>query len=333
MKFIDYSPNITSPQFPSWTRAAISTNQADPFCNGEAWQLSFQDAFSPKRRLLYAEYDGSVCIFAEFALSGRRIFLTPVESHWFFGCPLLGRDAVAILHNSFAFLEKSYGRNFPCFVFGGIRPRGVLARRLFASFGSRFTFYLHADGVQGCASLQGGVEGFLGRRSANHRAKVRKQMRRATEAGVTFERVIPANGLEASAAYRRIIAIERASWKGMEKCGMAESPSREFYDIMLQRLSVTGAARIIFARHEERDIGFIFGSMAGNIYRGQQFSFDDAWRKAGIGNVLQMEKVRWLCETGAKRYDMGPVTGPRMEYKLHWTEKRLPVETWIIEKK
>ena len=332
MKFIHYTPNIIPPQFPAWNRAATSTNQADPFCNCEAWQLSFQDAFSPNRKLLYAEYSGSVCVFAEFAFSPNRIFLTPVESHWFFGSPLLGPDAVDILHNSFGFLEKNYGRTFPLFALGGVRPQGRLARRLFKAFGKTFTFYLHATGEQGCASLNGGVEGFLGRRSANHRAKVRKQARRVAEAGVCFERVQPASSKEASAAYQRIIAIERQSWKGIDQCGMTESPSKEFYDIMLQRLSATRSARIIFARHEDNDIGFIFGSMAGKIYRGQQFSYDNTWRHAGLGNVLQLEKVRWLCEQGAKRYDMGPVTGPKMDYKRHWTEKHIPVETWILER-
>ena len=52
------------------------------------------------------------------------------------------------------------------------------------------------------------------------------------------------------------------------------------------------------ALHEGKDIGFIFGSMAGQIYRGQQFSFDDSWSHASIGNVLQTEQIKWLCEEG-----------------------------------
>jgi CelD/BcsL family acetyltransferase involved in cellulose biosynthesis len=86
----------------------------------------------------------------------------------------------------------------------------------------------------------------------------------------------------------------------------------------------------MFATHEGRDIGYIFGGMAGEIYRGQQFSFDDTWRDMSIGNLLQYEQLAWLCEEGAHRYDMGPLTGPFMEYKEHWTEIRLPIEAWIL---
>ena len=85
---------------------------------------------------------------------------------------------------------------------------------------------------------------------------------------------------------------------------------------------MTGGARVIIARHSERDIGFIFGGVTNGIYRGQQFSFADAWRKASIGNLLQLEQIRWLCEEGATRYDMGPM----MDYKRHWTEQRFRIE-------
>ena len=106
-----------------------------------------------------------------------------------------------------------------------------------------------------------------------------------------------------------------------------------FYDAMLRRLAPAHGARVMFAVHEGRDVGFIFGGMAGDVYRGQQFSYDQEWKDAGIGNLLQMEQVAWLCEQGAVRYDMGPLTGPRMGYKAHWTEACLPIQTWLMVKK
>jgi hypothetical protein len=48
---------------------------------------------------------------------------------------------------------------------------------------------------------------------------------------------------------------------------------------------------------------------------------------------MQIEQIRWLCEEKAKRYDMGPLDGPRMGYKTHWTEKTMPIQTWILERK
>ena len=92
-------------------------------------------------------------------------------------------------------------------------------------------------------------------------------------------------------------------------------------------------ARVIFARHEEKDIGFIFGGVARGIYRGQQFSYDTDWSRNSIGNTLQYEQITWLCEENILRYDMGPITGPRMEYKQHWTELVFPLESWILRHK
>ena len=83
----------------------------------------------------------------------------------------------------------------------------------------------------------------------------------------------------------------------------------------------------MFAKHDAIDIGFIFGGLcgakaAGNVYRGQQFSFADNWRKASLGNVLQLEQLRWLCEEQVARYDMGPL----MDYKHHWTETEARID-------
>ena len=98
---------------------------------------------------------------------------------------------------------------------------------------------------------------------------------------------------------------------------------------MLKRLAVSGNGRVIFARHARGDIGFIFGGPAGTVYRRQQFSYADDWQAASIGNLLQLEQVRWLCEEGATRYDMGPFKG----YKRHWTENRTIIEIRVLKRK
>jgi hypothetical protein len=54
-----------------------------------------------------------------------------------------------------------------------------------------------------------------------------------------------------------MIAVEETSWKGIHACGMAESPAKEFYSAMIRRLSQCADARVIMARYENEDIGFI----------------------------------------------------------------------------
>ncbi|MDR2503603.1 MAG: GNAT family N-acetyltransferase [Deltaproteobacteria bacterium] len=255
--------------------------------------------------------------------------MTPIEPHWFFGCPLLGREAVELLYEAVGHIKKFYSPYFPETIVSGIRPHGETASRLWRFFGSGFDFYLHSAGIQCSASLKDGVDGFLSRRSANHRHKLKKEGVRASDKGIYFERIMPSSPEDAARTYSRMLAVEYASWKGIGKCGITEPPSRQFYDIMLRRLSVTKTARVIFAKREDKDIGFIFGGMAGRIYRGQQFSYDNEWKNFSIGNLMQMEQIHWLCQEGARRYDMGP----RMDYKVHWTEKETHMQTWIIRKK
>lgn len=133
--------------------------------------------------------------------------------------------------------------------------------------------------------------------------------------------------------YSRMLDVEQRSWKGIGKCGMLESPSKEFYQDMMRRLALAGNARVMFAMHEGIDIGFIFGGMAKHVYRGQQFSYDASWKDFSIGNLLQAEQILWLCEEGAVRYDMGMSGDPRMAYKIHWAEQKLMLRTFVLEPK
>jgi hypothetical protein len=332
MQLIKISANA-SLEHPVWTRAAVSTDQADPFCCTTAWQFSFHEAFSPERRLLIEESSDSLIAFAEEIASPEKIYLTPIETNWFFGCPLLGGHAVELLSDAMVFIEQLYAPSFPRIIISGLRPDGELSRRLLQTFGNSFDLFLLSKGIQCAASLEGGVDGFLSRRTAHHRNKLKNAHRRASEKGVYFERVAPISFEEAEAAYSRMISVELASWKGIEQCGMAEPPAKQFYDFMLKRLSATKEARVIFAKQEDKDIGFIFGGLVGTIYRGQQFSYDFAWKNFSIGNLMQVEQIKWLCEDGVERYDMGPLDGPRMDYKSHWTEKEIERQTWILERK
>lgn len=313
-----------------WNRAALSTRQADPFCCLTYWQLAFHDAFSPKRNLLVRESADSVIAFAEKIFSETDIYLTPIEPMWFFGSPLLGRHAVALLGDSMGDLEQHYGKHFPRLLISGIAPNGSVYQQLRQRFDRRFRFSLLQSKVQCAASLAGGFNGYWSRRSANLRKNMKKALRQAWAKNLTFERHTPGSRQEAESLYSRMLAVELASWKGKGRCGMAESPCREYYGLMLERLAHSRSARLMFAIHEGKDIGFIFGGMAGTIYRGQQFSFDDDWRDTSIGNLLQHEQIRWLCEEKATRYDMGPLLGYKMGYKAHWTERKFHIETWCL---
>lgn len=314
-----------------WRQTAIRTNQADPFCCTPCWQLSFHYAFSPKRRLYFKEVERSVVAFAEKVFSPADVVLTPLEPLWNFGTPLLGEHAVAMLGEMLPSIERHYENRTPRILLSGVRPKGRVAARILARFQTRFDIFVHDCGIQCAASLTGGFDGFLSRRSGSFRKNMRKEQARAAEAGIRFERRAPTSREECEQVFARMHAVELVSWKGLGQCGIDQEPATTFYRLLLLGLAETSDARVILARHEGRDIGYVFGGLVGKVYRGQQFSYDDKWKHHGVGNLLQYEQIRWLCEEGARRYDMGPLLGRRMEYKRRWTEKAFGISAWMLK--
>src|SRR4029078_10297137 len=137
------------------------------------------------------------------------------------------------------------------------------------------------------------VDGFLSRRSREVRKSLRKSMRAADRAGVTFESVrAPAGG--APALYARIHDVEAASWKAREGVGISSGPMRAFYEHMLPRLCARGRHRLLLARAADRDIGYILGAVFEGEYRGLQFSYDDERAALGIGGLLQYHQILQL---------------------------------------
>lgn len=312
-----------------WARAAAATDQGDPFCGAPAWQLAFHETVNPERPLLVRAGKDGVLAFATWTDPSGEMLLVPVERLWLFGCPLLGEAAVGLLEEADATLPLPRS-GFSKIIVSGLRPGGPTARRLLARFRFTHEIYAYPTGTQCGASLAGGLDGYLSRRSANHRRNLKREQRRIRDRGVSFERVLPASPVEAAATYSRIIAVELQSWKGRARCGMESGFPRRFYERLLHRLMRLRAGRVLFARQEDRDIGFVLGGLAGSVYRGQQFSYADDWKEYSVGNLMQLEQIAWLCEEGATRYDLGPITGEKMGYKSHWAELRFPLEAWAL---
>ena len=331
MQFITLPHNAKPDQYDTWRSAALNDDLVDPFSCTPAWQLAFHDAFGPQRRVLFAEADSSVIAFAEGLVTPEDIYITPLEPSWFFGCPLLGRSAPQLFAEAMHFFAATYAPRFPKVIVGGMGPGLGYMQHMLNKTRMKLQAGLVKAGVQGMASLAGGLDGYLSRRSANLRRNLKRSVKKARQEGIYFERVLPASADEAKAAFARMIAVERTSWKGRDHCGMAEPGICDFYAYLLERLAPEKGGRVIFARREDRDVGFIFGGLAGDIYRGQQFSYAHDFHELSLGNLMQIEKIRWLSEEGVQRYDMGPVDGPKMQYKSHWTEKAVPIRTWLIE--
>lgn len=310
-----------------WSSLACRGAEADPFCCGPAWQLSFLGA-TGGARIFYEVSNGGCLVLAEHSVGGRICYTAP-DSGWFYGPPFLGPGGPELMATAIARLSSCQQHARPCYFLSGMRPDRALPPQV-SRLAADFDVFVHSSSIQCAASLEGGLDGYLSRRSANHRAKLRKAARKAVAAGLSFQRSAPATPKDAGRVYARMLAVEARSWKGLGHCGIAERGSREFYWLLIRELALTGCCRVIFAMLDGRDVGFIFGGVAGDFYRGQQFSYDSGLPRLSIGNLMQLEKIRWLCEEGVRRYDMGPVSGPRMAYKRHWTELQMPIQCWLL---
>ncbi|MBT5818311.1 MAG: GNAT family N-acetyltransferase [Proteobacteria bacterium] len=279
--------------------------------------------------------DENLLLLKGYRAAPNTFALDPPENMWFFGCNVLGRNGAEFLSNSLPDIERQFASQSLAITVSGLSPTGRLRRDLQRYFKADFEIVEmggRARGVQCAASLEGGWDGYLSRRSSNTRRNIRKQLRRVDEAGVAYERHCPIP-LEADHLFDRMLAVELQSWKGIAGRGMEQPGVADFYRLMLRELSETADARVIMARFEDQDIGFIFGGMIGSIYRGQQFSFVDDWAAGSIGNTLQAEQISWLCEEGSTRYDLGPLRRRRMEYKTHWTELEYDIRSIVMIRK
>jgi len=289
----------------------------DPFCSRTAWQFSYHDAFSPERPLWYANDADSFVLLAENRNESLGSYWTPLEEMWGFGSPLVGSGAGELLASALKASERTV------LLLGLPRDPARIAP-LVHSLRDRFAFYETEATTRRVASLAGGIDAWLGRRSPNFRRNLRAAQRRVSAAGFAFRRVAHADWPR---EYARVLDVERRSWKGRSGRGTDSGPMRDFYAGMWPRLCAHGQLRLLFAEHDGEAIGYLHGGLVDGHFRGLQVAFDDEQRSLGLGNVLQFEMLEWLCEVGAGSYDMGSFS----DYKTRWAEDGLTTFGLLIK--
>lgn len=304
-------------------REVAQTPEIDRFCSSTAWILAASAALMPPR--------------ASFAFKGTHGYLAamrgvhpagfpyiePVELAWGLAAPLVGRDAAALVAEVVPLLAAR--RDWQLAILAGLTVAGPQRRALDATLPARWERRQGQPTIRHVASLDGGIDGFLSRRSRELRKSIRKSQRAAAAAGMSFQSV-RATEKEATALYDRIQAVEAHSWKSREGVGIHAGPMRAFYGAMLPRLCKLGQQRTIFARLGDRDVGYILGAVMGGEYRGLQFSYDADLAHMGIGSLLQYQQVLELCDEGVGRYDLGT----EMDYKRRWAEELMETDMLVL---
>jgi len=287
--------------------AAVARDlEVDPFCTRSAWIVSYHRAFAPDRRVDVVRSGDSYVVLAEREIERLGIGSEPLESMWGFASPLVGPDAVTLLCE----------RPMAPLILLGIPMHGERMRALAHALTRTHDLRPFDVVPRFVASLDGGVDGFLSRRSESFRRNLRASMRRAASQGIVFERLAPESADQAKAFYARASDVESRSWKAESTAPVHSGPMYRFYAEMLPRLAEQRSLRALVARRDGQDLGYLYGGLIEGHFRGLQFSYDVRERQVGVGNCLQFEMIRWLSEQGALRYDLGS----RSAYKRSWSE-------------
>src|SRR5262249_7295179 len=152
-------------------------------------------------------------------------YVEPVELAWGLASPLIGHDALGLVTEVVPLLAAR--RDWQLAIFSGLTVAGPQRRALDATLPARWERRRGQPTIRHVASLEGGLDGFLSRRSRELRKSLRKSQRAARDAGLTFESV-RAPEERAALLYDRIQVVEARSWKSREGVGIHAGPMRAF---------------------------------------------------------------------------------------------------------
>jgi len=296
-------------------RQALHAPFIDRFCSSSCWILPAAEALMPPGQPLVAAGEAGF-LATVVRRRGDVRTLEPCEASWGLASPLVG-SSPELLADAAAQLLIAREADWDVLVLSGLPLGSPLLDRLARRLARRYRVGLGPVTRRHIASLDGGLDGFLSRRPRGLRKTLRQGLRRAADEGIRFETAHTSDPDQADALFDRVLDIERRSWKGQAGVGLAEEPMREFYRRVSRRLAASGQHRLLLARRGDDDIAFVLGAVFGNTYRGLQFSFDERFARAGLGNLAQYHQLLELTgDASIASYDLG--TGG--EYKADWAE-------------
>lgn len=315
MRSLPFSPQLHRER---WEVAASTLEHLDPYCSSPYWGLPLVEAFHRRGRLVVYDNGLGMAIFHEIDVEGGRLIL-PCDTMWGLGTSIFSPGSKDfLLELAQGWLRES----------GPLRQATVagpfLSSPLWKSeVWQLFPAWGQSDSARQIASLDGGVEGYLSRRSANFRSRLRRAIKKSMANGVVVE-FWPHNASQERTLelFERAMQVEAKSWKGIAGYGVDRGQMCEFYGHMLPMLAERGYLRGLFLCREGKDLSYLFGASFAGGFRGLQFSFDDAEHQS-LGNVAQWYMIEALCQEGCKFYDLGQA----MPYKVRWAEQKVLSQT------
>ena len=296
--------------------AVLAGGDTDRFCSASHWILPAHGTVSTRGEPWIRHWDEGwvALVLRQHRLHGR--VLGPLETMWGFACPFVG-PGLARLATRFADDLLSYRDRWDTLWLHGIPPGAGFHGALAVALAGHVRIGGKPTTLRNVASLEGGLDGYLSRRTRSRRKALRRGERLSRLAGVELE--LHRRGDHAE-LFGRIQAVELSSWKGRQGVGIEAGRMKAFYEAMLPRLERTGRLRLVFATLEDRDVAYCLGGVFGGTLRGLQQSYDPAHAKLSLGPLCQHHLLRGVCEDGdADRYDLGM----DKDYKRSWAERQV----------
>jgi len=298
------------------------TPGVDHWCSGPDWVLPAHAAFSEGTSpLLWSESGTGAALLGVTRMEDGARLVAGLEPMWGFASPLLGPDLVDL-----AEFVSEHLRVFDGWDVGMISGL-PLSEELAIAMAGPFSTLGEVRAVYGIvrqvADLHHGYDSWFAERSARFRKALRQAERQAERVGVRFVDIS-----DHPDAYRRCVAIEQASWKGMTEDGITSPGMHHFYELMTERLQRAGRFRATVAQLDGVDVGFIFGGIRNQRYRGLQLSFVEHARALSVSHLLQHHTIVRLLDEGVDTYDMGM----DMEYKQRWATHTEPSMSLIVHR-
>jgi GNAT acetyltransferase-like protein len=308
-----------------WKAAVQGKHDMDRFCSSPFWCVPLNDAFQSGGPLfVYRSESGGLAMFTEKRVRGG-VLVMPVDGMWLLGTPLLSSHPQQLLQSLLKYwVAHRLSEGVRQVMISGLYPENPLC-------GSRFWSRVKAweTGASGrmVASLEGGMDGFMSRRSKNFRSRLRRTVKAAEEDGIRVE-AMP-NGPEPELCRQileRVFSLEEGSWKGQSGNGIDQGGMRRFYELMVPMLASESRLRGLFLVRDGKDLAYLFGGFFDGYFRGLQFSYLKE-ESIGLGNVCQYHMIHRLIDEGCREYDLGQA----MKYKSRWAEKHIESRTFVFQ--
>lgn len=294
--------------------AVDATAGIDHWCSALDWIVPVASGFAPRgKRLLLRSTDGNGYALLGFYRRAGQILLSGIEPLWGFASPIFGSEVAALTDELADHLHER--GDWSLLVMAGLPPLPHRLSRTIVDGLAPLGPSLFTEGItRRVTDLSAGHDAWLAKRSPRFRRNLRQAEARAGNAGLVIDAVDDDPKL-----FKRIMDIERRSWKGGDGSGITGPEMSTMYDMMIERLRERGRLEAHIARlsidGEMTDVGYILGGIRNRRYRGLQISFDADHTELSIGNLLQNHQLRRLADDDlADTYDMGM----DFPYKQRW---------------